>query len=153
MTEQMEGQNTWFDQDTWFLKTYQDSSAPPVEKTEEKTSKPSSRKSSASQNQTLPMCLCLKKASGASQDASTMIWVDGLLLGDYTMHSFGESPREENVSLLSQILEDEVQPKYSLSEKACRGILRRADKRGKELPAVLREALENQIENELHTEN
>jgi hypothetical protein len=31
--------------------------------------------------------------------------------------------------------------KYSLSAKACRGILRRAEKRGKELPDMLREAL------------
>ena len=34
--------------------------------------------------------------------------------------------------------------KYCLSPKACRGILRRAQKRGKELPEVLRIALERQ---------
>lgn len=61
------------------------------------------------------------------------------------MHSFGEFPREENASQLSQILEDSAHPKYSLSAKACAGILRRAEKRGKALPLELKEALENQI--------
>ena len=55
---------------------------------------------------------------------------------------FWESPKEENASRLSQILEDTAHPKYSLSAKACLGILRRAEKRGKELPSELREALE-----------
>ena len=68
----------------------------------------------------------------------------GALLGEYTMHSFGEFPREENVSRLSQILEDSPPPKYCLSAKACQGILNRAAKRGKELPEILREALEGQ---------
>ena len=71
-------------------------------------------------------------------------WEDGALLGEYTMHSFGESPREENASHLSQILVEEAHPKYSLSAKACRGILHRATKRGKELPEVLKQALESQ---------
>lgn len=69
----------------------------------------------------------------------------GALLGEYMTHSFGESPNEENVSLLSQILEAEAHQKYFLSEKACSGILRRAEKRGKALPDVLKTALENQI--------
>ena len=43
---------------------------------------------------------------------------------------------------LSEILEKQPQEKYSLSPRACRGILRRAAKRGKELPPVLRKALE-----------
>ena len=77
-----------------------------------------------------------------------MSWEDGQLLGEYTMHSFGESPREENVSRLSQILEDSAQPKYYLSAKACAGILNRAQRRGKELPEILKQALENQIKNE-----
>jgi hypothetical protein len=42
---------------------------------------------------------------------------------------------------LSQILEADVPEKYSLSSKACEGILRRAAKRGKELPPMLQEAL------------
>ena len=63
------------------------------------------------------------------------------------MLSFGESPREENESHLSQILTDSAHPKYYLSEKACRGILNRAAKRGKVLPEILKQALENQIKN------
>lgn len=90
-----------------------------------------------------------------------MSWVDGPLLGEYMMHSFGEQPNalmEEcsigephngvSVSHLSQILMDSVPQKYSLSEKACKGILNRASKRGKALPEVLRKALENQIRDE-----
>jgi DNA (cytosine-5)-methyltransferase 1 len=73
-----------------------------------------------------------------------MSWADGALLGEFTMHSFGESPREENASRLSQILEASPHPKYSLSAKACQGILNRAAKRGKALPKVLRTALEMQ---------
>lgn len=37
-----------------------------------------------------------------------------------------------------------VPERYFLSPKACRGILHRASARGKELPAVLRIALERQ---------
>ena len=85
---------------------------------------------------------------GQSQDVSTMKWADGPLLGEYTMHSFGECPREENASRLSQILQDSAPEKYSLSARACAGILNRAEKRGKILPDILKQALENQIEYE-----
>lgn len=57
------------------------------------------------------------------------------------MHSFGECPREEKESLLSQILEVNPHPKYCLSAKACQGILRRANSRGKKLPPILEQAL------------
>ena len=43
---------------------------------------------------------------------------------------------------LSEVLESETSAKYYLSPTACRGILRRAEKRGKELPEHLRLALE-----------
>lgn len=45
-------------------------------------------------------------------------------------------------STLSQILEANVPKKYYLSAKACEGILRRAERRGKELPPMLKTALE-----------
>ena len=140
MTNQMEGQMSLFDLDTWYGKTSPEPSAATVAK----TSKPSSRKSSGSSSQNLPMCLCLTRVSGQSQDVSTMSWEDGALLGEYTTHSFGESPREENASRLSQILEDSAHQKYYLSAKAVLGILTRACKRGKELPDVLYHALVNQ---------
>ena len=74
-----------------------------------------------------------------------MSWEDGALLGEFTMHSFGESPREENESHLSQILEDSAHQRFYLSARACAGILNRAEKRGKELPAILKQALQNQV--------
>ena len=43
---------------------------------------------------------------------------------------------------LSEVLELNASEKYFLSPKACQGILRRAEKRGKELPEQLRSALE-----------
>jgi len=80
--------------------------------------------------------------SGLQADVS---WeMGGQLLGDYTMLSFGEFPSEERESLLSQILEDHPHQKYSLSARACQGILRRAERRGKELPQKLKEVLERQ---------
>lgn len=63
--------------------------------------------------------------------------------GERLTHSFGESPSVAVESSLSQILEpsENVNPKYFLSKKACQGILRRAEKRGKVLPKPLLYAL------------
>jgi len=48
-----------------------------------------------------------------------------------------------DVSSLSDVLETgPVPPRFSLSAKACSGILRRAERRGKALPAMLKAALE-----------
>lgn len=58
----------------------------------------------------------------------------------------GECPREENVSLLSWILQVDVPEKYYLSAKACRGILTRASRRGKKLQELLETALLEMIE-------
>lgn len=68
----------------------------------------------------------------------------GQLLGEYTTHSFGECPKEENASHLSQILADLVPRKYYLSARACQGILNRASKKGKPLPKILEQALRQQ---------
>lgn len=54
----------------------------------------------------------------------------------------GLSLSDEGVCSLSEILEvGDVPPQYYLSPKACRGILRRAEKRGKDLPPMLHRAL------------
>jgi len=53
-----------------------------------------------------------------------------------------ESPNVAVESSLSDILEDEVPPRFFLSQKACAGILRRAEKRGKRLPEALEAALQ-----------
>jgi len=51
-------------------------------------------------------------------------------------------PSDASVCLLSDILETgDVPPRFYLSAKACAGILRRAEKRGKELPPPLMFAL------------
>ena len=65
--------------------------------------------------------------------------------------NIGEKPRVPNPTYLSEILEETVDEKYNLSPRACRGILNRAAKRGKELPPILKTALENMILNESRT--
>src|SRR6185312_1409509 len=51
-------------------------------------------------------------------------------------------PNDDGVCSLSDILETgDVPQRYFLSAKACAGILRRAEKRGKALPEPLRQAL------------
>ena len=62
--------------------------------------------------------------------------------GECSTVNISEFPREGSVCSLSRILEDDPATKYSLSPKACRGILRRAENRGKELPEMLKRALE-----------
>ena len=65
-------------------------------------------------------------------------------VGESSTLNTGVSPRVARGSSLWQILEPHPQRKYYLSRKACLGILRRARKRGKELPATLKLALEMQ---------
>lgn len=86
--------------------------------------------------------LFLDLRSGRMPETSWQI--NFLSHGEFSTLNFGESPREGNASTLSQILEEEVPKKYYLSPRACQGILRRASNRGKELPEVLRIALERQ---------
>ena len=106
------------------------------------TSKRSSKQLSASQNRKLPRCLCLKKADGQQQTAT---WeTDGALRTEYLTLNIGASPSAENASSLSATLQANVPETYFLSPRACLGILRRASVRGKELPEVLRVALERQ---------
>ena len=58
----------------------------------------------------------------------------------------GQFHKEEGVSSLSDILETgEIQQKYYLTEKHCRGILRRSEQSEKEIPLSLKEALEETI--------
>lgn len=65
-------------------------------------------------------------------------------LGESSMLNTGELPNVEEESFLSQILQETVPEKYYLSQTACLGILSRASKRGKNLPAILKQALELQ---------
>ena len=80
----------------------------------------------------------------------------GLSLGELMTLRTGEKPSETAVqemlsvwgpnsvaeeSRLSQILEETPHPKYNLTAKACLGILRRAERRGKDLPKFLKAVL------------
>ena len=66
-------------------------------------------------------------------------------LGVYSTPNITESHSGAGACFLSAILEERAPEKYCLSKKACEGILRRAAKRGKELPPMLKDALESQI--------
>ena len=66
---------------------------------------------------------------------------DGAWLGECMTRNTGESPNVAVVSRLSQILEETPHPKYNLTAKACQGILRRAERRGKDLPKLLKAVL------------
>ena len=124
-----------------FGKTCPERSVP----TEEKISEPCWKNLPAWNNQTLQFLdLRVGGAGGAKPEQSPE--TDGLWLGDSLMLNIGESPREESVSLLSQILEVNAPEKYFLSVKACRGILTRASRRGKALPELLKTALLEMIE-------
>ena len=86
-----------------------------------------------------PIFQCLQVENGQPQE-----WFEGgqfVPLGDSLTLNIGEYPREESVSTLSEVLEAIVPKKYYLSATACAGILRRAERRGKELPPLLKEAL------------
>lgn len=171
MTEVMEGQISLFDLDIWSGRMSPAHSVPTTAKTSE-----SSLKRQPKSQTRMPLFLELR-GSGHKQDAS---WeMGGALLGEYTMHSFGEfrngesayvylltstetpqeryclncgeKPLTEIQSKLSQILESNPDPRYYLSARACAGILNRAKRRNKPLPDELREALERQMESDPST--
>lgn len=90
---------------------------------------------------------------GQTSSASCGRWLaSGVLVesdtgsdGEFWTRSSSEWPSAADVSLLSGSLETSRDlAKYSLSPKACAGILRRAKKRGKPLPPMLDEALRAQ---------
>lgn len=176
MTEIVGEQMSFADLDTPFGKMFREQDQAPEKDTQEKISRQSSRSSLESLPRTHLMCLCLKRASGPVADSSTMSWEDGawpgtntmlnggecrkdaagfvyvpigggLLPGTYCLRlNCGDAPREPMPTKLSDILEQDADPRYRLSAKACQGILNRAGRRGKDLPEILRTALEQQIE-------
>lgn len=90
---------------------------------------------------------CLNLENG--QEAEWCDYSTVKSLGELSTPNIGESPNVENVSILSSVLEAEVPEKYYLTPKACQGILRRAQKRGKILPTLLKAALEAQADGKL----
>ena len=138
MTKGMDGQVTWSDLGFSFGKMYPVHSAA----TGEETSKPCWRKLSTSQS--LPFLYLDLRGNGQRQEPLTVM--GGLSLGELMMLNTGESPNAAVESRLSQILEENPQEKYYLSAKACLGILRRAERRGKDLPKLLKQVLLMQSE-------
>ena len=137
--KQASGQMSLFDRDMPCGRTSPAPSLP----TKVKTSV-SSSKSFAKSKTKAPMFLDLRTGSGNLAGVS---WEMGIpWLGVSSMLNFGECPNVVEESGLSQILEANVPQKYFLSETACLGVLRRAERRGKKLPEILEKALKQQIE-------
>ena len=133
----MDGQVTWLDLGISCGKTWSE----PLAATKEKTSQPCSKKSSKSSSRKPPVLKCLKRA-GLPGEGLTRKWEDdGAWCGELTTRNTGEGPNAVVVSRLSQILEETPHPKYNLTAKACQGILRRAERRGKDLPKLLKAVL------------
>ena len=65
----------------------------------------------------------------------------GASLGGSWTRNTSEYPNVVKESTLSQILVANAPKKYYLSGTACAGVLRRAEKRGKEIPKMLKDAL------------
>ena len=119
-----------------------------------KTSQPCWKKLRVSQNQDFLYLDCRTSKNGQKQEPLTVM--GGLSRGELTTLRTGEKPSETAVqemlsvwgphsvaeeSRLSQILEVNPLPKYNLTAKACQGILRRAERRGKDLPERLKAVL------------
>ena len=136
MTQTPDGQASFFDQDTWCGKTLEDA----FPATKAKTSRQSSKKPSVSQNRKPPVLKFLKKDGLPGGDTGT--WTDdGAFIGEFSTRNTSECPSVAVESRLSQILEDAPHQKYYLNAAACTGILRRAERRGKELPEQMKTAL------------
>lgn len=83
---------------------------------------------------------CLDLESGPTPE-----WYEAealISLGACTTPNISEQHSGAGVCSLSAILEENVPGRYSLSPRACAGILRRAERRGRDLPPMLRAALE-----------
>lgn len=113
----------------------------------EKTSEQSLKRSGKSAKEAIAF-LDLRKTGqgGRNGPAPVTSWeIIPLSLGEDLMLNFGESPKDASVCSLSSILEDNVPDGYYLSGRACEGILRRSEERGKPLDPLLKQALLNTI--------
>ena len=134
MTETLDGQMSFLD----LVSPYGKTSPEPSAATKDRTSKPSSKRSAKPQE---PTFLYLNLRGGAGLIREPLWETVSALPGVSMTLNFGESPSVVRESTLSQILDLNAPEKYCLSAKACVGILRRAEKRGKQLPDMLRDAL------------
>ena len=169
MTEALDGQVSLFDPGIWSGKMCPEHSAA-TSRMDSETSAPCWKKLHASQNRDFLFLDCRASRSGRKPEECSA--TDGASHGERTTHNTGEFPSADGVSAwwsiltdplqgisslnvseepkipvptkLSQILEERPDPKYNLTPKACAGILRRAERRGKKLPEVLKTVLELQ---------
>ena len=102
------------------------------------TSGRSLRRSSALRNQTF---MLLDLRPGAGNMLGPCWEYDPVWLGPPGTLNTSACPKDVEESSLSQILEASAPSKYYLTPAACLGILRRAYERGKQLPAILEQAL------------
>ena len=166
MTEALDGQVSLFDLGIWSGKMCPEHSAV-TSRMDSETSVPCWKKLYASQNRDFLFLDCRTSRSGQNREGLSA--TDGALLGEHTTPNTGEFPSADGVSAwwsiltdplqgisslnvseepnllvytkLSQILEERPDQKYNLTPKACAGILRRAERRGKKLPEALKTVL------------
>ena len=144
--EELEGQESLFARDSGSGKTSSGRSAAGeilqrVKNSLGQTFKKSSKRSSKLKNHTF-MLLDLRQGAG---NILGPCWeYDPVWLGSLGTLNTSECPKDVVESSLWQILLDTVPSRYWLSRKACRGMLRRADCRGKLLPELLEIALSMQ---------
>ncbi len=169
MTEALDGQVSLFDLGIWSGKMCPERSAA-TSRTDSEISERCWKKLYASQNRDFLFLDCRTSRSGRKPEGSSA--TDGASHGERMTPNTGEFRSADGVSAwwsiltdtpqgisslnvseepnllvytkLSQILEENPDSKYNLTPKACAGILRRAERRGKKLPEALKTVLELQ---------
>ena len=145
-TENLEGQESIFDRDSACGKmssvlSQVGGTLKRVKKSLGRIFKKSSQRSSKLKNHTF-MLLDLRPGAGNMLGA---YWeYDPPWLGSFGMLNTSECPKDAVECSLWQILQATAPSRYSLSQTACLGILRRAACRGKSLPPLLEAALRMQ---------
>ena len=145
-TENLEGQESIFGRDSGFGKmssalSQVGGTLKRVKKSLGRIFKKSSKRSSKLKNHTF-MLLDLRPGAGNMLGA---YWeYDPPWLGSFGMLNTSECPKDAVECSLWQILQATAPSRYSLSQTACLGILRRAECRGKSLPPLLEVALRMQ---------
>ena len=145
-TENLEGQESIFGRDSGFGKmssalSQVGGTLKRVKKSLGRIFKKSSKRSSKLKNHTF-MLLDLRPGAGNMLGA---YWeYDPPWLGSFGTPNTSECPKDAVECSLWQILQATAPSRYSLSQTACLGILRRAACRGKSLPPLLEAALRMQ---------
>ena len=145
-TEKLEGQESIFGRDSGFGKmssalSQVGGTLKRVKKSLGRIFKKSSKRSSKLKNHTF-MLLDLRPGAGNMLGA---YWeYDPPWLGSFGTPNTSECPKDAVECSLWQILQATAPSRYSLSQTACLGILRRAACRGKSLPPLLEAALRMQ---------